>query len=118
MSIKQEFVYRYSGFSGTASCCNIRMLDDEDKPIVILCSQMADKPGTSVTNLAESISHDIRGFLERDNITLVDAIQNYIKSSRLTQILDDLVSRLKESKNLTVFAIESIKLALEYRERY
>ena len=99
MAIKQEFIYSFSGFSGVQSRCHIRILDDQDKPLVVVCSQMATKPGTSVTNAAEIIAQDVREFLERDNATLMSAIQNYIK-------------------NLTVFALESVKLALEYRERH
>lgn len=118
MTIKQEFVYPFSGFSGVPSRCHIRVLDDQDKPLVVLCSQMASKPGTSVTNAAEIIAQNVREFLERDNVTLTSAIQNYVKKSRFTKMLDDLVKQLKESKNITVFAIESIKLALEYRERH
>lgn len=118
MTINQEFVYSFSGFSGVPSRCHIRVLEDQDKPLVVLCSQMANKPGTSVTNAAEMIAQNVREFLERDNATLMSAIQNYVKKSRFTKMLDDLVKQLKESKNLTVFAIESIKLSLEYRERH
>jgi len=118
MAIKQEYIYTFSGFSGVRSRCHIRILDDQDKPLVVVCSQMATKPGTSVTNAVEIISQNVREFLERDNITLMSAIQNYIKKSRFTKILDDLVKQLKESKNLTVFTLESVKLALEYRERH
>ncbi len=118
MSIKQEFIYSFSGFSRVPSRCHIRILDDQDKPIVVVCSQMATKPGTSVTNAAEIIAQNVREFLERDNATLMSAVQNYIMKSRFTKILDDLVKQLKGSKNLTIFALESVKLALEYRERH
>jgi len=117
MSIKQDFVYKFNGFFGCPSRCHIRILDDEGKPLVIICSQMAKNPGTSVTNMAEILARDMKLYLEQDNFTLVAAIQNYIQQSRFTKMLDDLVKRLKESKNLTIFALESIKLALEYRER-
>lgn len=70
-----------------------------------------------MTNAAEIIALQLRDYLGRDNLTLTAAIHKYIRTSRLTKILDDLVRRLKESKNLTVFALESLKLALEYRER-
>ena len=118
MAIKNEFVYPFTGFSGVQSRCHIRILDDQDKPTVVVCSQMATKSGTSVTNAAEIIAKNVREFLERDNVTLMQAIQNYIKKSRFTEILDDLVRKLKESKNPIVLALDSLKLALEYRERY
>lgn len=117
MAIKQESIYSFSGFSGVQSRCHIRILDDQDKPLVVVCSQMAVKPGTSVTNAVEIIAQDVREFLERDNATLMSAIVSYIKKSRVTKILDDLIKQSKESKNLTVFTLESVKLALEYRER-
>lgn len=70
MAIKDEFVYSFIGFGGVQSRCHIRILDDQDKPIVVVCSQMATKSGTSVTNAAEIIAQNVvREFLERDNVT-------------------------------------------------
>jgi len=117
MAIKQDFVYSFSGFGNTPSRCHIRILEGAKHPLIVLCSQMAKDPGTSVTNAFELISEDLKSFLEKDNVTLVAAISQYVKASRFTRMLDDLVRKLKESKNLTIFALESIKLALEYREQ-
>lgn len=116
MAVTQDFIYRFGGFGGYPSRCHIRVLDELDKPLVVICSQMANKPGTSVTNAAEIIAQSIQDYLAQDNLPLAAAIQRYIKTSKFTKILSDLVARLKESKNLTVFTLESIKLALEYRE--
>ena len=116
MTVAQDFTYRFWGFGGAPSRCHIRILDDCDKPLVIICSQLANKPGTSVTNAVEIIAQSIQDYLSQDNLPLTVAIQRYLKTSKLTKILDDLVIRLRESKNLTVFALESVKLALEYRE--
>jgi hypothetical protein len=118
MAIVQDFTYNFGGFGGYTSRCHIRVLDEPDKPLVIICSQLANKPGTSITNAAEIIAQSVQDYLAQDNLPLAAAIQRYIKTSRLTKILGDLVARLKESKNLTVFALESIKLALEYRESH
>jgi len=117
VAIKEEFIHNFGGFWDTPSRCHVRILDDADKPLVVICSQMAKDPGTSVTNAAEDIAQQIKSYLSQNNLTLSAAIQRYIKSSRLTKKLDDLIRRLKDSKNLTVFTLESIKLALEYRER-
>lgn len=116
MAITQDFIHRFGGFGGYPSRCHIRVLDEPDKPLVVICSQMANMPGTSVTNAAEIIAQSIQDYLAQDNLSLAAAIQKYIKTSKFTKILGDLVDRLKESKNLTVFTLESIKLALEYRE--
>ncbi|MTJ92892.1 MAG: hypothetical protein F8N36_08540 [Desulfovibrio sp.] len=116
MAITQDFIYGFGGFGGYPSRCLIRILDEADKPLVVICSQMANKPGTSVTNAAEIISKSIQEYLAQDSLPLCAAIQRYIKTSKLTTILDDLITRLKESKTHTIFTLESIKLALEYRE--
>ncbi|MCC6507340.1 MAG: hypothetical protein IT475_18070 [Aquimonas sp.] len=118
MAVKQDFIYSFSGVSGAPSRCHIRILEDENRPLVVVCSQMSATAGTCVTIAVETITHDIRQFLERDNVTLMSAIQNYITKSRFTKILDDLVAQLKQSKNMTIFALESLKLALEYHERF
>jgi hypothetical protein len=118
MTIAQDFTYNFGGFGGYPSRCHIRVLNDPDKPLVVICSQLANSSGTSVTNAAEILAQSIKDYLTQDNLPLAAAIQRYIKTSRLTKILGDLVERLKESKNLTVFTLESIKLALEYRESH
>lgn len=118
MAISQDFIYNFRGFSGFPSRCHIRVLDEPDKPLVVICSQLSHKPGTSVTNAAEIIAQAVQDYLAQDNLPLATAIQQYIKTSKLTKILEDLVARLKESKNMTVFTLESIKLALEYRESH
>lgn len=116
MTISHDITYRFLGFGGYPSRCHIRILDEHDKPLVVICSQLAKNPGTSVTNAAEMIAQSVQDYLAQDNLPLASAIERYLKTSRLTRILGDLINRLKESKNLTVFALESIKLALEYRE--
>lgn len=53
MAIVQDFTYNFCGFSDYPSRYNIRVLD---KPLSVICSQLANKPGTSVTNTAEMIA--------------------------------------------------------------
>lgn len=114
----KEFIHEFIGFSGTSSRCHIRILDDVGKPIVIMCSQVAVKPGTSITNMAEYIAIEVKKYLERDNISLVSAVAKYWREKRLSEVLDDLLGRLKASKSIFIFVLESIKLALEHKERY
>jgi hypothetical protein len=116
--MKTQFIHEFQGFNGFASKCHIRVLDDADKPLVILCSQMASNLGTSVTNVAEILAQDFQTYLGQNNLTLGSAIQGYVKESRFTKMLDDLLTKLKDTKNLTLFTLESIKLALQYREQH
>jgi hypothetical protein len=117
MLIEQEFIHQFNGYGNSSSRCHIRVLNGKSHALVVLCSQVAGNSGTSVTNAAELIAQDVKKYLEKNNVTLAAAISQYIKTSRFTKMLDDLVRKLKDSKNLTIFTLESIKLALEYREQ-
>ncbi|MEH0739970.1 hypothetical protein H4F05_00490 [Vibrio cholerae] len=114
----EEFIHEFSGFGRVPSRCHIRILDEEGKPLVIMCSQVKENAGTSVTNMAEYIAIDIKEYLERDNITLASAIARYLREKKLSEMLGDLVKGLKDANKYSVFALESIKLALEYTEKY
>lgn len=114
----EEFIHDFTGFHGVPSKCHIRILNDKDKKLVIMCSQVYEKPGTSVTNMAEHIAIDIKKYLEQDNFTLATVIARYLREKKLYEMLDDLIAGLKSSKKYSIFALESIKLALEHTEKY
>ncbi len=114
----EEFIHEFAGFDGVPSRCHIRILNEIEKPIVIMCSQMYENPGTSVTNMAEYIALDIKSYLEKNNFTLASAIAGYVKKKKISEMLGDLIDGLKKSDKYTIFALESIKLALEYTEKY
>jgi hypothetical protein len=114
----EEFIHEFAGFHGTPSRCHIRILDEADKPLVVMCSQVAEKPGTSVTNMAEYIALDVKKYLERDNFTLASAIARYLRTKKLSEMLSDLINGLKSEGKYSIFALESIKLALEYTEKH
>ena len=74
MRLIEDYVHAFRGPSGVRSACRLRLyLPDEaklgealgDAPLVIV-SELADNPGTSVTNAIEQIaaevmdSHDLR----------------------------------------------------------
>jgi hypothetical protein len=118
MTIRDEFIHRFTGFWSSPGRCHIRILDEPGKPLVVICSQLPDYTGTSVTNAAERIAQDIQSYLAHDNLTLGAAARKYVKEAKLTKMLGDLVSRLKESKTFTIFALESLKLALEFKENH
>ena len=114
----EEFIHEFSGFHGIPSRCHIRIIDEKNKPLVVMCSQVFEGAGTSVTNMAEDIAQDVKNYLERDNFTLASAIAKYIRRKRFSEMLGDLVNGLKRTNKYSIFALESIKLALEYTEKY
>lgn len=114
----EEFIYEFNGFWNSPSRCHIRIIEKPDKPLVIMCSQMSQKPGTSVTNMSGEIAEEILNYLGKDNISLMLAIQKYMKNKTLSEKIGDLIEKLKSSNKMSIFALESMKLALEYHENY
>jgi hypothetical protein len=49
-------VYHYKGFHGCASKCGLRILRLTDRRVAVICSELPDNPGTSVTNFAEDLA--------------------------------------------------------------
>jgi hypothetical protein len=114
----QEFTYEFAGFHEIPSRCHIRILDEVNKPLVIMCSQVPENPGTSVTNMAEYIALDVKKYLEKNNFTLASAISEYVRKKKISEMLGDLINGLKTAKKYSIFALESVKLALEYSEKH
>lgn len=114
----EEFIHEFAGFDEVPSRCHIRILDEVGKPLVIMCSQVSEKPGTSVTNMAEYIALDVKKYLEKSNFTLASAIAMYLRKRKLSEMLGDLIDGLKKADKYSIFALESVKLALEYTEKY
>ena len=116
--ITEEFIYPYTGWAGVDSKCHIRILEDNDKPTVYICSQLPGNIGTSITNMAENIAKEhIETYLRKNNFKLSKFLERYYKDEHTKQIkpskiLDDIIKLLKE-KNLTVLSLEIIKIALQ-----
>lgn len=55
----RTYQYSYLGFTNQKCHCLIRILDEKDKPLVIVCAQKTLPNETSITNVAEYIYSDI-----------------------------------------------------------
>ena len=51
-----ETVYHYIGFRNCKSKCGLGITRLKDGRIVVICSELPDNPGTSVTNFAEELA--------------------------------------------------------------
>ncbi len=51
--------YQYHGFWRPGGICRIRIYEEEDRPPVVLCSELAENTNTSVTNMAEYLAAEI-----------------------------------------------------------
>jgi len=61
MHLAKDYTHPYKGDAGIRSRCRVRLYlpyDDKDAAVVI-CSELPDNPGTSVTNAAEQIAAEI-----------------------------------------------------------
>jgi hypothetical protein len=51
-----DFRCVYKGYSDAKSVCRLRVFTDPDRPAVVVASELAENPGTSVTNRAEVVA--------------------------------------------------------------
>lgn len=56
----QDFVVEYPTVSGHAQC-HVRLLDDESRPLTVVCSQFINHRGGSVTNYIGEIQQELHG---------------------------------------------------------
>lgn len=76
--LRKDFFLDFSGFHGAASKCHIRILKEDKKPIVVICSQLPQSYGTSVQNAYEIIKNDVfqklkdLGLSKKDNLVWVE----------------------------------------------
>lgn len=76
--MRNDFFLDFPGFHGAESRCHIRTLQENNKPVVIICSQLPQNLGTSVQNAYEIIRKIIieklkdSGVSERDKIYWVE----------------------------------------------
>ena len=48
--------YEYPGFHGCLSHCDLEIVRSSSKTTLIICTELPDNPGTSVTNLAAELA--------------------------------------------------------------
>lgn len=109
-----DFIHNYSGFRGVKSSCHIRILNDEDKQLTIICTQLPSNTGTSVTNVAEHIASEISEQLNKKNKKLKKIIESYFNEYKSYEMIDHLINKIKESGKYSIFFLEILKQALKF----
>ncbi|MGH2411813.1 MAG: hypothetical protein ACRDGS_15840 [Chloroflexota bacterium] len=59
MGKTHDYRYQYHGFWRPGGICRIRVFEEEDRPPVVLCSELPENANTSVTNMAEYLAAEI-----------------------------------------------------------
>lgn len=113
-----DITHNFKGFGGCESRCHFRILDEANKPLVVICSQTNKLIGTSITNMAEFLAIDVQKYLEQGNPTLQEEIKKYIKTSKIEKLLVDLIHYLKENEKVHIFILESLRSFFEFRTKY
>ena len=68
MHLQEDMGYPFKGYHGCDSRCRIRIFAPdagEQKPYIVICSELEDNPGTSVTNMAEHLATLLWSYLEK-----------------------------------------------------
>jgi hypothetical protein len=77
MHEKTNMLYRFKGLHGCDSCCLLRIYTDGNFYVVIF-TELANNPGTSVTNMIETLATNVlRQFLGLDKWSCVRWFEHY-----------------------------------------
>lgn len=63
--MREDFHLEFPGFSGLQSRCHVRVLAESKKPMIVICSQVRTKPGTSIMNAYEIIRGHVFDYLAK-----------------------------------------------------
>lgn len=66
--MKEDFFYNFKGFWNCNAKCHIRILHEDRRPLVIICSECPDNAGTSVCNAFERIYKGILTRIKKDKL--------------------------------------------------
>lgn len=91
--MRKEFILGYDGFSGYESRCHIKILDDPNKPKVVLCSEVFSNSGTSITNAYETIRYHVLNELINQ--------QNLDSKNNSSNLIDEFFIPLIETLSVT-----------------
>ena len=53
-------LYKFRGFHGCLSECDLDIVRSSSKTTLVICTELPDNPGTSVTNLAAELATNTR----------------------------------------------------------
>jgi hypothetical protein len=95
--MQEEFFHEFPGFHRTRSKCHLRIIAEPGKPVVIVCSQPPDNPGTSVQNAYEIIRNQVYQYLS--NKTVEE------KKKFAAEKLDEFAATIEKTKKLTVAVV-------------
>jgi hypothetical protein len=107
MRLTEDYIHAFRGPSGVRSACRVRLYmpaeEDEacgDAPVVIV-SELANNPGTSVTNAIEQIAAEVMDSLTPTRVPVF--VEHYPPES---------TGRCEETFDLVVFAHDEIREAM------
>jgi predicted SPOUT superfamily RNA methylase MTH1 len=63
--------YAYWGYHGSRSECVLRVFEEAGKATVVIATERDDNPGTSITNVAESLAWQVWCWLEKPSHGMV-----------------------------------------------
>ena len=86
--------YKFKGFHGCDSKCDIEIIRRGDGKIVVIATELDDNPGTSITNIVETLATEICQAHDIKHFDLI-WIEHYPERGRY--------SRLPESWDLVTF---------------
>lgn len=105
-------IHKYGGFHSALSKCHIRTLNEPEKPVVIICSQMISNSGTSVTNAVEEIHAQVLNRMRED-------ASKCFRIVSIEKLISKINSHIKEVQSVhtgaVTFALEHLEMFCKFR---
>jgi hypothetical protein len=66
--MKEDFFCNFKGFWNCNARCHIRLLHEDKRPLIVICSECPDNTGTSICNAFEMIYKEILAKIKKDKL--------------------------------------------------
>ena len=97
---RKDFIHSYDGFWRTKEKCIVRVLNERNKPMVVICAQPKCYPGTSITNAAEFVIQSIHAVLAKElSNPLKKIYQSYFQGKLPSELITDVMNILERNGN-------------------
>ena len=103
MSIQKEYEYELVDKGRILTKCLIRIIEEDNKPIVVLCVQKKVSKGTTITNTIDLIAKEVFYQLKTENGSISSEFTKYLTEYPLSKKLKYIGDCIKNSSNWTAF---------------
>lgn len=107
----KDFIVRFNAWN-ILSKCHVRILEEYDKPITVICSQMFDNEGGSVTNYLEEIRAAVQQELHAGVPSTLDLMREALPRVDADGVIDAILAVIMQNPSYPLrLTLKTIPLA-------